>query len=125
MFFILRKPNGVPWTTIAALTTAVFGATAGLEWAAEPASRPSQKQLSYRDIQLTVHARKALADDPAVGPDNLGVEGAGRRSCQESQRSLRGPRRRRLHRRAAPRGRNRGAANPNDRGADAYGIGFA
>ena len=72
MFHILRKPNGVPWKAIA-LTAAVFGATAGLEWAAEPAAPASEKQLSYRDIQLTVHARKALADDAAVGPGNLGV----------------------------------------------------
>jgi hypothetical protein len=72
MFHILRKPNGVPWKAIA-LTAAVFGATAGLEWAAEPAAPGAEKQLSYRDIQLTVHARKALADDAAVGPGNLGV----------------------------------------------------
>jgi hypothetical protein len=72
MFNILRKPNRVPWKAIA-LTAAVFGATAGLEWAAEPAAPAAEKQLSYRDIQLTVHARKALADDAAVGPGNLGV----------------------------------------------------
>ncbi len=73
MFHILRKPNSVPWSAVAALTAAVFGGTAGLEWAAEPGAPPSDKQLSYRDIQLTVHARKALSDDKAVGPDNLGV----------------------------------------------------
>jgi BON domain len=72
MFNILRKPNGVPWKAIA-LTAAAFGATAGLEWAAEPAPPLSEKQLTYRDIQLTVHARKALADDAVVGPGNLGV----------------------------------------------------
>ena len=72
MFNILRKPNGVPWRAIA-LTAAVFGATAGLEWAAEPTPPISEKKLSYRDIQLTVHARKALADDAVVGPGNLGV----------------------------------------------------
>jgi BON domain len=73
MFNIVRKPKGLPWIAIAALTVAVVGATAGLEWAAEPASPLSDKKLSYRDIQLTVHARKALADDTAVGPGNLGV----------------------------------------------------
>jgi BON domain len=73
MFNIVRKPKGLPWGAIAALTAAVFGATAGLEWAAEPAPPLSEKKLTYRDIQLTVHARKALADDAAVGPGNLGV----------------------------------------------------
>ncbi|HVS36744.1 MAG TPA: BON domain-containing protein, partial [Gemmataceae bacterium] len=31
------------------------------------------KKLTFRDIQLTVFVRKALADDPVVGPVNLGV----------------------------------------------------
>ena len=73
MFNIVRKPKSLPWVAIAVLTIAVFGATAGLEWAAEPAPPLAEKNLSYRDIQLTVHARKALADDTAVGPGNLGV----------------------------------------------------
>ena len=73
MFHTLRKPNSVPWSAMAVLTATMFGATAGLEWAAEPAPPLSEKQLTYRDIQLTVHARKALAEDKLVGPDNLGV----------------------------------------------------
>ena len=33
MFNIMRKPKGLSWGAIAVLTAAVFGATAGLEWA--------------------------------------------------------------------------------------------
>ena len=72
MFPILRKPNGVPWRVVAALTTAVFGATAGLEWAAEPTPSVAEKQLSYRDIQLTVQSR-----DPVTGGNVRTTENAG------------------------------------------------
>ncbi len=57
-------------TLAAALTAVLFGASADLPRAAEPTS---QKKLTFRDIQWTVHARMALADDPILGPANLGV----------------------------------------------------
>jgi hypothetical protein len=73
MFNRIRKPMSVPWGVTAALTIMAIGATCGLQWGAEPAPPLSEKALTYRDIQLTVHARKALAEDAAVGPENLGV----------------------------------------------------
>jgi hypothetical protein len=73
MFNRIRKPMSVPWGVTAVLTIMAIGATCGLQWGAEPAPPRSEKALTYRDIQLTVHARKALADDAAVGPGNLGV----------------------------------------------------
>ena len=72
MFNILRKPRGAPLGAMAVLTASVFGASAGLQRAAEPPPLPD-KRLTARDIQLSVHARTALADDPELGPANLGV----------------------------------------------------
>lgn len=58
----------------AALAALLFGASAGLGRGSEPAAPPlPDKKLTTRDIQLSVHARKALAEDAELGPSNLGV----------------------------------------------------
>ena len=63
-----------PGRAMAVLTAVVFAASAGLQWAAVTAAPPlPDKKLTARDIQLSVHARKALADDSDLGPANLGV----------------------------------------------------
>ncbi len=73
MFHVAGKSKRGPWVA-AALTAALFAATAGPPRAAEPTAPPlPEKKLTFRDIQLTVHARQALADDPVLGPANLGV----------------------------------------------------
>ncbi len=73
MLHVAGKSKRGPWVA-AALTAALFGATAGPPRAAEPTAPPlPEKKLTFRDIQLTVHARQALADDPVLGPANLGV----------------------------------------------------
>ena len=74
MFNIFRKPMGAPLAAMTVLTAVVFGASAGLQRAAVAAAPPPpDKMLTARDIQLSVHARKALADDAELGPANLGV----------------------------------------------------
>ena len=71
MFNLFRKSPRIALGAIAVLTAAILGASAGLQRAAEPT--PTDKKLSFRDIQLSVNARKALAEDPDLGPANLGV----------------------------------------------------
>jgi hypothetical protein len=66
---IFTRPAAL-WCATAALTALAFGASAGQQPAAPPLP---DKKLSYRDITLTVHARKALGDDPELGALNLGV----------------------------------------------------
>ncbi len=73
MVNVVRNPKVVRWGALAVLTASVFGASAGLQQAAETAPPLPEKKLTFRDIQLSVHARKALADDPDLGPLNLGV----------------------------------------------------
>ena len=73
MVNIVRNPMVARWGATAVLTAAVFGGSAGLQKAAETAPPLPAKMLTYRDIQLTVHARRALADDPDLAPANLGV----------------------------------------------------
>ncbi len=73
MVNVVRNPKVARWGAMAVLTAAVFGASAGLQQAAESAPPLPEKKLTFRDIQLSVHARKALADDPDLGPLNLGV----------------------------------------------------
>ena len=73
MFHAAGNSKRGPWLA-AALAAAVLGATPAPPRAAEPAAPPlPAKKLTFRDIQLTVHARTALADDPVLGPTNLGV----------------------------------------------------
>ena len=70
--FIGKSQRG-PWLA-AALAAVLLGATPSPPRAAEPTPPPPpQKKLTFRDILLTVHARTALADDPVLGPANLGV----------------------------------------------------
>jgi BON domain len=71
--FHVGRSRGVRCGAMAVLVAAVWCASAGPQQAAEPAGPPPAKKLTFRDIQLTVHARKALADDPVLGPTNLGV----------------------------------------------------
>jgi hypothetical protein len=71
--FHVGRSKGLPWGATAVLAAAVWCASAGPQRAAEPAPPPPAKKLTFRDIQLTVHARKALAEDPVLGPTNLGV----------------------------------------------------
>ena len=73
MVNVVRNPKVARWVAMAVLTAAAFGASAGLQQAAETAPPLPEKKLTFRDIQLSVHARKALADDPILGPLNLGV----------------------------------------------------
>jgi BON domain len=72
MFNLLRKSPRLALIALAVLTTAMLGASASLQKAAEP-TPSADKKLSFRDIQLSVHARKALAEDPTLAPVNLGV----------------------------------------------------
>jgi len=73
MVNLVRNPKVARWGAMAVLTAAVFGASAGLQQAAETAPPLPEKKLTFRDIQLSVHARRALADDPDLAPANLGV----------------------------------------------------
>jgi BON domain len=74
MFKLFRRSTSAFLGAMGVLTMVVLAASAGSQRAAEPAASPSpEKKLSYRDIQLSVHARKALAEDSLLGPANLGV----------------------------------------------------
>ncbi len=73
MFHVAGKSKAARWGA-AALTAALFSVSAGRPRAAEPPAPAPEKKLTFRDIQLTVHARLALADDPVLGPTNLGVK---------------------------------------------------
>ena len=74
MFYTLWKPTDALLAAMTVLTAVVLAASAGLQRAAVAAAPPPpDKMLTARDIQLSVHARKALADDIELGPANLGV----------------------------------------------------
>jgi hypothetical protein len=71
MFHVAGSSKGAPWFA-AALAAALFSTSASRTWAAGPPPLPDKK-LTFRDIQQTVSVRKALADDPVLGPANIGV----------------------------------------------------
>jgi hypothetical protein len=71
MFNHLTKPPAASGAALGVVAVLVFGAAADPQRASD--APPTQKKLTFRDIQLTVHARKALAGDPVLGPTNLGV----------------------------------------------------
>jgi hypothetical protein len=74
---VCEQPNGRRTTTVVSRAvffalTAVCLAAATTMGAGEAPPMTSPK-LSYRDIQVTVRARRALSEDKVLGPLNLGV----------------------------------------------------